>query len=278
VNQPDIQKTAEVVSLLQTPPDQRDDAWRTAFLQAIPNAALAPGSPQLVQGPDGFPYAALQTPERGQTFTSYSLLSVLQQVTETGVGLVLNPQNDIPDWVFSYGDLLELRLRGELRLHYPAERPQEDVTPGEEVMVGQPSESYLPAYARRVLDAHLKRVGVPEPVALLMFRPSENANTLVFPFTPEEFGSEEVLRDVLASVGWFLPRDYVVAALNHPDLLFVPLDPDAPLPAPPPPAPAPEPEPPAARPEQPAPEPPAARTEPPASSNAEKRPWYRRLF
>ena len=255
MNQPDIERTREVVTLFQTPQEQRDEAWRAAYFAAIPDAALAAGDPQLIQGPDGFPYAVLRTPERDESFSGYSVSTVLDQVTESGVGLVINPREGAPDWVFSYGDLLELRLLGELRSHEPGSGHTEaPVIGGERVMVGEPGETYLPMYARRVLAGYLKKSGIAEPAALLMYRPSEGGNTLVFPFTPEQFGSGAGLRRMLASISWFLPRNYLVMAMAPEGLHFIPLYPEAPPAAPEPAAKEPE------------------------KEEAPRRPWYRRLF
>ncbi len=69
----DITKTQVIVELLQIPQEQRDDNWRQTFYDNVQTASFACGNPQIFNGPDGFPYFVLQTPEPNKPFESFCI-------------------------------------------------------------------------------------------------------------------------------------------------------------------------------------------------------------
>jgi hypothetical protein len=261
---PDISRTPQVVTLLAVPPELRDASWVDAFFDAITNASFAAGEPRMIQGPDGFPYFVLRTPDPHQLFDAYSVAFIAEEATRKGFGIVLNPGPGTADWVFSYGDIAGYRMTGNLRPMPPRREFQEhEVTQEpEEVMLGAPSEEALPGYVRRVINHHFKRMGIEQPSVLLMHRPSVKESNLVFNVFSEMFTSEEDFRLALGSVSWYLPRHYTVLGVSHgtfPPEAYHPLD-------------APVPQPAAAAKDQPAKKE-TAKKEPP-----KKKPWYRRLM
>jgi hypothetical protein len=253
---PDISRTPQVVTLLAVPPELRDATWVDAFFDAITNASFAAGEPRMIQGPDGFPYFVLRTPDAHQLFDAYSVAFLADEATRKGFGIVLNPGPGTADWVFSYGDIAGYRMSGILRPQPPQRpyQPHEVTQEPEEVLLGPPPEELLPAYVRKVIHQHFKRMGLEQPGVLLMHRPSVPESNLVFNVFPEMFASEEDFRVALGSVSWFLPRHYSVLGVSgetFPPEAFHALD------APPPAAAA---------------QPAATRQEP------AKKPWYRRLM
>ncbi len=250
-----------MVTLLSVPPELREATWVDAFFEAVTNASFAAGEPRMIQGPDGFPYFVLRTPDPHQLFDAYSVAFLAEEATRKGFGIVLNPGPGTADWVFSYGDIAGYRMTGTLRPMPPLRphQPHEVTQEPEEVMLGNPSDEALPGYVRRVIHQHFKRMGLEQPAVLLMHRPSVPESNLVFNVFPEMFASEEDFRVALGSVSWFLPRHYSVLGVSgetFPPEAFHALD------APPPAA--------AQAPEA---QPPAAKQEP-----AKKKPWYRRLM
>jgi hypothetical protein len=198
----DIQKTAVVDSLLKIPRDQRDANWTNHFFAALPDASLAASEQQVFRGPDGMQYFDLHLPEQGKPFEAHCMSALAEHCTNNGLGVVLNPQSDPPDWVFSYGDLWSLRTHGRLML-----RQQDGAVGGEgdQVLVAAPSEQLLPAWARNVLKSFLKWAGVETPkVALVVSQKSRPAEMLLFNVHAEDFPQEkfEMLQRLLA---WFIP-------------------------------------------------------------------------
>lgn len=256
---PDIASTRDVVNLLAVPPQLRDAAWVDSFFESVTNASFAAGEPNVIQGPDGFPYMVLRTPDAHQLFEPFSVAFLTEDATRRGFGIVLNPGPGTADWVFSYGDIVGYRMTGNLRPQPPL-RPfqaHEVTQEAEEVLLGPPPEDLLPGYVRKTIHEHFRRMGLERPAVVLMHRPSVPESNLVFNVFPEMFASEEDFRVALGSVSWFLPRHYTVLGVSHdtfPPEAFHALD----APVAPPPA--------------------APREEPAKKETAQKKPWYRRLM
>jgi hypothetical protein len=140
---------------------------------------------------------------------------ILEKLTEDGVGVVINRDGMSAQWVFTYGDLLTLRMFGtfEVALPEPVSAP-ETVQKGNQAMVGQPSEEYLPGYARKVLKNYLQRMmAIPDPGVFLLSRGGPTQE-LVFSVFPENFASQEIFQGALGALTWFLPRHYRTANIS----------------------------------------------------------------
>jgi hypothetical protein len=217
----DIDKVGLVSDLLAVPPPQRDVSWRRQFYEGVVDASFACGEPQVLVGIDGFPYFSLLTPEPYKPFDSYCLCNLAEPVINKGFGAAINPLGQGADWVFSYGDLLTLHLFGKLAVEgepSPANLPaRETIMQAERILVGQPSESYLPSSARAAIRQFLaQRAGIKDPGIYLMLRPSDNpSRQLVFSVYRNDFPSEVAFRSVLQGISWFLPRHYVVVSLDE---------------------------------------------------------------
>src|SRR6266700_1829474 len=118
----DVSKIDSIVDLFQIPDDQRDDHWKQHFYDAVIDASFACRDPQVFGGPDGFPYFALMTPEPFKAFESYCLCNLVEFATDDGFGVVINPTESGANWVFTYGDLVTLRMFNTFEVS-PAEHP-----------------------------------------------------------------------------------------------------------------------------------------------------------
>jgi len=220
MKQCDITKVGILLKLFSIDPDKRDDKWRNKFYANVVDASFRCETPQIFVGPDGFPYFSLLSPEPMKPFDSFCVYNLMESATNDGFGIAINRQGNSVDWVFSYGDLLTLRLTGNL---YPAvasipNRPPEKiaVSSGERVLTGAPSESYLPSYTRAVIRRFMqKSFGIAEPGVLLMHRPADpQPQQLLFSVFPEQFHSEEEYFNTLKWLSWFLPRHYSVTGIS----------------------------------------------------------------
>src|SRR6218665_3217739 len=102
----DLAKTEAIFKLVQTPPAERNDRWNDLFLENLAGASFRCGDPQVITGPDGYPYFQLFLPEPGVEFQCY----VIEQIAgafllEHGLGVVINPSGTGADWVLTYGDI-----------------------------------------------------------------------------------------------------------------------------------------------------------------------------
>lgn len=230
----DLAKTAELYQLMAVPKQDRDEAWSTAFLANAAAASFRCGSPQIIQGPDSLPYFQLFLPEPGLSFQCYVIERMKDDfLLERGLGVVINPTPAGPDWVFSYGDIVNFALHHEF--YTTGETPfskqvSDEVIEGEEqVMVGQPNETLLPQATRNVLREYLQQNGIATPKIALLMRRLPNgtgiSQDLAFNITPHDFASEALYRSVMQQISWFLPRHYSFVGLREDALpgSFLPL-------------------------------------------------------
>jgi hypothetical protein len=219
----DLSKTAALFELAAVPHEQRDENWGQQFLLHLAGASFKCGEPQVIKGPDGFPYVQLYLPTPGESFQSYVIEKMKDDfLLEQGFGVVINPVGGRPDWVLTYGDIVNLHINNTFytrESNFSRDRTDEVIQGQEEVLVAQPSEALLPKATRNVLSEYLKINGLTTPKVLLMMRGKDDAaemmQDLAFNATPADFESEEQFRNVMQSIGWFLPNHYSFVALNE---------------------------------------------------------------
>lgn len=230
INEPyleDLEKTNILFNLVQTPKAERDDKWNEKFLENIVQASFRAGDPQVETGPDGFPYFRLFLPEPHKTFQCFVIDRMKDDFLLTsGLGVVVNPVPNGADWVFSYGDILNLYLNKTFytlsETPFSKETIDEVLAEDEEVMIGQPAESILPHQARKIIAAFLKANGVMSPRIALMMRHKKDGSgmtqDLVFNLPPEMLQDEKQHHGILHALSWYLPRHYSIVAMDEKSL------------------------------------------------------------
>ncbi|MDR1888710.1 MAG: hypothetical protein LBQ81_04940 [Zoogloeaceae bacterium] len=187
-------------------------------------------APQVIEGPDSFPYVRLTLPESNKPFTCYVIEHMIPQfILQKGLGIVINPDKERPDWVFSHGDLVNYHVYGAFDARdarFDAGIP-EVLTLKEEnrIQTGEPSLQLLPLETRQVLRHFFERAGIPAKV-LLMSRASDEKTgekgglSLVFPFTPNSFNNQEEYEHCVQSIGWYLPHHYSVIGMAEDEYFY----------------------------------------------------------
>lgn len=219
----DLEKTHLIFNLIKVPVEERDEEWQHSFLENIVQASFRCGEPQVITGPDGFPYFQLLMPNPNESFQCYVIEQMKDDfLLELGYGVVINPQGGNPDWVLTYGDITNLDLNGSFYTSGPTPfstfKEDETIDGDEKVMVGQPSDIILSDSNRAVLRAYLNYNGIMSPKIFLMFRTGKNGEVsqeLVFNLTPADFEDEEVFRYVMQNLAWFLPRHYSFVGMDE---------------------------------------------------------------
>ena len=216
----DITKTQTMVDLFKIPQEQRDDNWRQTFYDNVQSASYACGNPQTFTGPDGFPYFVLKTPEANQPFESFCIRNMKDDfLLDKGFGVAINPKENSVDWVFSYGDIVNLHLYNELSTKTDTVEIENEVTieKDEKVLIAQPSESFLPSQARQALKTFLKSIGIKRPKIMMVCRTIEGQaiQELAFNIFREDFQSIDQLNYRLKQISWFLPRHYVILSVPN---------------------------------------------------------------
>ncbi|SEO03987.1 hypothetical protein SAMN05216436_12951 [bacterium A37T11] len=215
----DLEKTAILSDLFNISHQSRDGEWKTNFLSHVAEASFACGQPQILQGPDRFPYFNLQIPEPNRPFQCYVVKHIIQDfILDQGIGIAINANKGQPDWVFTYGELINYYLNEEFYSPIPkTSLPKEEtLSHSEQVLMGQPSESFLPAKSRTVIRNFLTQQGINDVKIMLMSRNygGEIIQELVSNLTPSKVGNDhyEVLSRYLK---WFLPNHYSFIAMDE---------------------------------------------------------------
>jgi hypothetical protein len=216
----DLEKTALLDKLFKVPKGQRDKKWESVFLENVADASFSCDTPQVIEGPDRFPYFQLNLPEPNNSFQCFVIKHMKDDfLMEKGFGVVINSAKGEPDWVFSHGDIVNYHIRNEFYtqsedLDLP---PHETIKKKESVFVGQPSETVLPNQTRAVIRAFFKSIGINDVKLLLMQRAKKDGffQELVFNLTPDRFEIKEDYDGVMKSISWFLPRHYTYVSMSE---------------------------------------------------------------
>lgn len=211
----DLEKTVTLNTLLTTPFENRDQSWVESFLENIAEANLKLGQPEVIMASDGFPYLQLESVHSDENFHAFVINKQLPTLLLQGFGVVINAKNSQPDWVFSYGDIVNYELNDEFYAKSTTfSHNKENVAIGsdEKILVGQPSDNIMPKYLRNQLREFIKHTGIEVPKMMLIARnPEDEAQLkqdLVFNFTPNNFTSEKHFQQVANTIAWFLPKHY----------------------------------------------------------------------
>ena len=213
--QGDIAKTNLLQKLFEVPRERRDGGWQQQFLANVADAAFRASNPPVIMGPDDFPYFVLYVPEAFSQFQAYTINHMKDDfLLDSGYGIVINPRGNAADWVFSYGDVVNLHISGEF---YTAVDPnpapqQETIVANEQMLVAQPSEKYLPKKVRAVIREYLNKSGVQHPKIMLVTRQinGKPVQELAFNIKPGDFPTQRHFDFTMQHLVWYLPRHYSV--------------------------------------------------------------------
>lgn len=207
--------------LLQQPEVRRDDQWEQEFFQKVVTAKVEvakDGVPQT--GPDGWPYLHLKSgAQANQPF-----LQVVEWAAQKGVGLALNTHKMLPDYVFTYGMLWNYAVNRRFVTPAPATKSGAvDIQAGADVLIGAPTEQYLPEFVRQVLREFLSNQGMKEPRIVVVS--SKDYRTVDLVFSAQSLNlKEKDFRTMSKALSWFLPLHYSIVIASEQNLRgFVPL-------------------------------------------------------
>lgn len=219
----DLEKTIIINNLMEVPFGERDEEWRDTFLTNIAASTLKLAETEVVIGPDGFPYFQLESAPKDQNFQAFVIKNRLKDfVLPKGFGIAINTQYENPDWVFTYGDLVNYFLNDEFYTDnsiFSRKNEQTVIGKDEEILVGQPSEVILPQVARAQLREFLDYYGVKNPKVMLIARNYKDekkvSQDLVFNIVADQFRTEKEFTEIMEAIGWFLPRHYSYIGLDE---------------------------------------------------------------
>jgi hypothetical protein len=192
-------------TLINQPEAARDEAWEQAFLKEIVQTKVELTQNQPQQGPDGWPYLLLKTGPDGQE----PFKDVVQWSAGKGVGLALNTHKMLPDYIFTYGQVWNFVETGQFLSTTTATSAGEvEITAGQKVILGEPSEKYLPKYVRNILREFLNAQGFPSPKIVVMSSQDYKVVDLVFSLESLNNLQPKDHPVMAEAIGWFLPLHY----------------------------------------------------------------------
>ncbi len=176
------------------------------FLSGIPSMKFSLVKKEARMGPDGWPYLFANFASEGESFAP-----LCQWLSQRGIGLVINPEKEIPDAVLTYGMVWNFKERGvffnELKENKPAGTAELD--PSEELFFGNPTESYLPGYVRKILKQFFLDQGILNPRVLMLTEDQVNFD-LAFSVESLDNPPETEWAGIAEAISWFLPGDYSI--------------------------------------------------------------------
>ena len=141
----------QIIDDLKVKDVDRNHAWQEQFLKLVPSSYVTVLSPEPQQGPDGMPYFLVQMKENSKE----PLIKLLNWLAEKGIGLVVHPEKDYPDYIFTYGMIWYFK-----ETHFFLNPHKKDPPQNIEIVIGQPSKEFLPLYVRRILKQFFLDQGV----------------------------------------------------------------------------------------------------------------------
>ncbi len=192
-------------SLINQPEASRDDAWEQAFLKQIVTTKVQVSQNQPQRGPDGWPYLLLKTgPDGQEPFTQ-----VVQWSAPKGIGLAINTHKMLPDYIFTYGQVWNFVETGQFLSTTTAPSAGEvEIAAGQKVILGAPSEKYLPKYVRQILREFLAAQGFRDTKIVVMSSPDYKVVDLVFSIESLNNLKPKDHPTMAEALGWFLPLHY----------------------------------------------------------------------
>lgn len=193
-------------TLVQQPESLRDEAWEAQFLDAFIPMRVALISDAAKPGPDGWPYFHVRT---GTDEGGEPVPRLVKWLAGRGIGLVVNAHKMVPDYVFTYGMLWNFIETGRFLIPPPPQAAKAGRVTGDvKLIMGAPTEKYLPLYVRGVLKEFLQAQGFADPKVLVIS--TEDFKQIDLAFSLESLGNppENQHKTLAEALSWFLPLHY----------------------------------------------------------------------
>lgn len=205
---------SDLQSLLLVAPEARDIHWENRFFNSLvnTNVNVLSADPQI--GPDSWPYLMTEFSEAA----TESVQRIIHWLHDKGIGLVLNPAKDYPDYVFTYGMIWFFKETGyfyktadEIKIGVV------EIKENSNCYYGAPTEEYLPSYVRKILKDFFLDQGL-LGVKILMV--STDNKHFDFAISLESIGNppEKEHQGIAEAISWFLPPHYSILLISEKNL------------------------------------------------------------
>jgi hypothetical protein len=204
-------RTLDLNNLCRQPDSARDNDWERAFFEALTDSKVQVPQSEPQVGPDGWPYLYVETNPQA----TEPSVRILDWLSTRGIGLVVNGNKEVPDYIFPYGMIWNWKERGEfISTSQKINTGRVTFKAGEEIIAGGPTPEYLPVYVRQILNQFLKSQGVKEPKILVLSKDKKHFDLC---FSLESLGSppDHEHRGIAEALAWFLPQHYSLMLISE---------------------------------------------------------------
>ena len=203
----------------------RDEEWKKSFLSLIPKQELYCDDIDPIFGPDNLPYVKLYLKPKQNVTT---LNDVAKHCVEYGLGVILiNDNQDDPEWVFSCGDMISLMNFGGILVGESVTgHEQYEVKQPETVQVGNPDETFLPSSIRAILKQDFKdNFKIQNPGVFLMHNPNMTPpHSMIFTISRDMIErTGHHYEDAMNRIAWHIPRHSPASSASGDDYEYYPL-------------------------------------------------------
>ena len=197
--------------LVEIPDEKRDRHWENHFFDTLLQSKVKLLSDQPQLGPDHWPYILVSTEEEG----AEPVASLLNWLSEKGIGLVVNPQKEYPDYIFTWGMVWHQRHTGLFRVEKTVDANQSNSTG--KIQLGPPSQEYLPIFVREILKEFFLNQSVLNPRWAVATDGKEKHDLC---FSLESLGNPDPSEHegIVEAISWFLPQHYSVVLVSEKSL------------------------------------------------------------
>ncbi|MEK6773193.1 MAG: hypothetical protein AABY64_04580 [Bdellovibrionota bacterium] len=204
----------QIHQLIAVPEEKRDTQWENLFFHSLTQSSLDILSEAPQTGPDGLPYLLTQISEKATEPTS----KIIQWLSDKGIGLVVNPTKEYPDYVFTYGMIWHFKESGYF-YHVAEDRKAGtvEIQVNEKYQYGEPSLEYLPLYVRKILREFFRDQGLFAVKVLMLSQDGKNFDLAI---SLECLGNppESEHQGIAEVISWFLPPHYSLLLVSEKDL------------------------------------------------------------
>lgn len=192
--------------LLKIPDAQRDHNWENHFFDELLKSKIKLLDDGPKTGPDGWPYLLAETGDEADELA----IKVVSWLSDKGIGLVINPRKEYPDFVFPWGMLWNFRETGLFRLNVaPVTAGTVELKSEQGLHAGPPTKEYLPDYVRKLLKQFFMDQGLLNVKILVISQDRKNYDLA---FSLESLGNPPPKEHagIAEAISWFLPAHYSV--------------------------------------------------------------------
>ncbi len=206
--------------LFEVPDSKRDHDWENKFFDQLlkSKVTLLDEGPQV--GPDKWPYLMVET----NSSSDEPVVKILDWLSTKGIGLVVNPTKEYPDYVFPWGMVWNFKETGLFRLNQlPVIQGSVELKNEQGLIAGAPHPQYLPNYVRNILKQFFLDQGLMQVKIIVL---SQDGKHYDLALSLESLGNppQHEHSGILEALSWFLPTHYSLMLTSEKQIKgFVPL-------------------------------------------------------